>query len=129
LRWSSAPQKTPRGSRRWEARSHSDLEILFDKLLSASSLPPYERQLEVVARSGVPAHIDFAWPAARLGVECEGFDVHMRRLQWQSDMARQNALTEVGWLLLRFSWYDVTRRPEYVLDTIAATLEMRRRVA
>ena len=62
-------------------------------------------------------------------MESEGFDVHMRRLQWQSDMARQNALAEVGWLLLRFSWYDVTRRPEYVLETIGATLEMRLRAA
>jgi very-short-patch-repair endonuclease len=112
-----------------KARSHSDLEILLDRLLTGSTLPPCRRQFEVVTRNGIPAHIDFAWPAARLGVESEGFDVHMRRLQWQSDMARQNALAQVGWLLLRFSWYDVTRRPEYVLETIATTLATRLRAA
>jgi very-short-patch-repair endonuclease len=112
-----------------KARSHSDLEILLDRLLAGSTLPPFQRQFEVVTREGIPAHIDFAWPEARLGVESEGFDVHMRRLQWQSDMARQNALAQVGWLLLRFSWYDVTRRPEYVLETIATTLAMRLRAA
>jgi very-short-patch-repair endonuclease len=107
------------------ARSHSDLEVLLDRLLAGSSLPPYDRQFEVVTREGIPAHIDFAWPEGRLGVESEGFDVHMRRLQWQSDMARQNSLAQVGWLLLRFSWYDVTRRPQYVLETIATTLAAR----
>jgi very-short-patch-repair endonuclease len=112
-----------------KARSHSDLEILLDRLLAGSTLPPFRRQFEVATREGIPAHIDFAWPEARLGVESEGFDVHMRRLQWQSDMARQNALAQVGWLLLRFSWYDVTRRPEYVLETIATTLAMRLRAA
>lgn len=112
-----------------KARSHSDLEILLDRLLAGSSLPPYERQFEVATQEGIPAHLDFAWPKARLGVESEGFDVHIKRLQWQSDMARQNALAQIGWLLLRFSWFDITRRPDYVLETIATTLAARLRAA
>ena len=43
-----------------KALSHSDLEVLLDKLLGGSSLPPYDRQFEVVTRAGIPAHIDFA---------------------------------------------------------------------
>lgn len=31
----------------------------------------------------------------------------------------------VGWLVLRFSWWDVTRRPNYVVETIATTLTAR----
>lgn len=112
-----------------KARSHSDLEVLLDRLLATSSLPPCRRQFEVATQDGIPAHIDFAWPEARLGVESEGFVVHGQRLQWQNDMVRQNALARVGWLLLRFSWYDVTRRPEYVIETIATTLAMRLRAA
>jgi very-short-patch-repair endonuclease len=107
------------------ARSQSTFEIVTDELLRNSSLPPYFRQFEVMTKLGIPAFIDFAWPEARLGVEADSYKWHSGRQQWQSDMERQNALAEIGWLLLRFSWWDVTRRPNYVLETIASTLEAR----
>jgi very-short-patch-repair endonuclease len=109
------------------ARSHSLLEIRLDRLLRKSAVPPYFRQFEVMTRGGVPADVDFAWPEAKLAVEVDGYRWHSGRQQWQSDMERQNALAEVGWLVLRFSWYDVTRRPEYVVRTILEAY--RRRVA
>jgi very-short-patch-repair endonuclease len=71
-----------------------------------------------MTRSGVPADVDFAWPEAKLAVEVDGYRWHSGRQQWQNDMQRQNALAEVGWLVLRFSWYDVTNRPDYVIRTI-----------
>jgi very-short-patch-repair endonuclease len=107
------------------ARSQSTFEIVTDELLRNSSLPPYFRQFEVMTKLGMSAYIDFAWPEARLGVEADSYKWHSGRQQWQNDMERQNALAEIGWLLLRFSWWDVTRRPNYVLDTIGSTLEAR----
>jgi very-short-patch-repair endonuclease len=107
------------------ARSQSEFEIVTDELLRTSSLPPYFRQFEVMTKIGRPALIDFAWPEAKLGVEADSYKWHSGRQQWQNDMERQNALAEIGWLLLRFSWWDVTRRPNYVLDTIATTLTAR----
>jgi very-short-patch-repair endonuclease len=107
------------------ARSQSTFEIVTDRLLSNSPLPPYFRQFEVMTKQGISALIDFAWPDAKLGVEADSYKWHSGRQQWQSDMERQNALAEIGWLLLRFSWWDVTRRPNYVLDTIGSTLAAR----
>jgi very-short-patch-repair endonuclease len=107
------------------ARSQSTFESVTDQLLSNSPLPPYFRQFEVMTKLGAPALIDFAWPEAKLGVEADSYKWHSGRHQWQSDMERQNALAEIGWLLLRFSWWDVTRRPNYVLETIATTLSAR----
>ena len=106
------------------ARSQSTFEVVTDKLLVNSPLPPYFRQFEVMTKQG-PALIDFAWPEAKLGVEADGYRWHSGRQQWQNDMERQNALAEIGWLLLRFSWWDVTRRPNYVVETIATTLSAR----
>jgi very-short-patch-repair endonuclease len=100
------------------ARSHSKLEIKLDRLLRTSQLPPCFRQFEVMTLVGVPADVDFAWPEVKLAVEADGYKWHSGRKQWQDDMARQNALAEVGWLVLRFSWYDVTQRPGYVIRTI-----------
>jgi len=107
------------------AHSHSLLEIRLDRLLRKSAVPPYFRQFEVMSRSGVPADVDFAWPEAKLAVEVDGYRWHSGRQQWQSDMERQNALAEVGWLVLRFSWYDVTRRPQYVVRTILEAYRQR----
>jgi very-short-patch-repair endonuclease len=107
------------------ARSHSLLEIKLDRLLGNSSAPPYFRQFEVMTRSGVPADADFAWPEAKLAVEVDGYRWHSGRQRWQSDLERQNALAEVGWLVLRFSWYDVTKRPEYVIRTILEAYRQR----
>jgi very-short-patch-repair endonuclease len=100
------------------ARSHSRLEIKLDGILRHSAVPRYFRQFEVMTRSGTPADIDFAWPEAKLAVEVDGYRWHSGRQQWQNDMQRQNALAEIGWLVLRFSWYDVTNRPDYVIRTI-----------
>jgi very-short-patch-repair endonuclease len=107
------------------ARSHSMLEIKLDHLLAHSDVPEYFRQFVVMTRVGIPADVDFAWPEVKLGVEADGYKWHSGRMQWQSDMARQNALAEVGWLILRFSWDDVTRRPRYVIETILAAYESR----
>jgi very-short-patch-repair endonuclease len=107
------------------ARSHSRLEIKLDGVLRNSAVPPYFRQFEVMTRSGTPADVDFAWPEAKLAVEVDGYRWHSGRQQWQSDMERQNALAKVGWLVLRFSWYDVTNRPEYVVRTILEAYRQR----
>jgi very-short-patch-repair endonuclease len=107
------------------ARSHSVLEINLDGVLRNSVVPAYFRQFEVMTKSGVPADVDFAWPEAKLAVEVDGYRWHSGRRQWQSDLERQNALAEVGWLVLRFTWYDVVSRPEYVIRTILEAYRQR----
>jgi very-short-patch-repair endonuclease len=107
------------------ARSHSLLEIKLDGVLRNSAVPAYFRQFEVMTKSGVPADVDFAWPEAKLAVEVDGYRWHAGRRQWQSDLDRQNALAEVGWLVLRFTWYDVVSRPEYVVRTILEAYRQR----
>jgi very-short-patch-repair endonuclease len=107
------------------ARSHSKLEIKLDGVLRNAAVPRYFRQFEVMTRSGVPADVDFAWPEAKLAVEVDGYRWHSGRQQWQNDLERQNALAEVGWLVLRFTWYDVMSRPEYVVRTILEAYRQR----
>jgi very-short-patch-repair endonuclease len=107
------------------ARSHSLLEIKLDRVLRNAAVPRYFRQFEVMTRSGLPADVDFAWPEAKLAVEVDGYRWHSGRRQWQSDLERQNALAEVGWLVLRFTWYDVVSRPEYVIRTIMEAYRQR----
>ena len=103
----------------------SPLETRLDAVLTRPAVPPFERQFEVRLTDGRPAKIDFAWPRAKVGAEGDGKGAHTGAFYRQRDLARQNALAEVGWLLLRFTWFDVTRRPEYVVEKVRRVVAQR----
>jgi hypothetical protein len=49
----------------------------------------------------------FHWPAQRLIVETDGWDSHSTRAAFESDRAKDAALTAAGYRVVRFTW-----RPE-----------------
>ena len=66
--------------------------------------------------------MDFCWVAERLVVEADGFAFHSDRAAYRKDRERMNALERLGWRVLRFTWEDVVRRPEYVVAAVGAVL-------
>ena len=46
--------------------------------------------------------------------------------QFRRDRVRQNRLVAAGWTVVRFTWRDLTERPDYVIATVAAVLDPRR---
>jgi len=105
----------------------SKLEDKFARLLEDSSLPPIVRHHEVILRNGIPKELDFAYPHIKVAPETDGYRWHSGRMQWQEDLDKYNALAEIGWLLLKFSWRDVDRRPRYVISKLGATIAERER--
>jgi hypothetical protein len=103
----------------------SELEKRFAPLLDDDVLPKVTRHHEIFLTSGIPTELDFAYPHVKVAPEPDGYRWHTGRAQWQHDLDRQNALAEVGWLLLRFSWHDITRRPDYVVSKIRSTIAER----
>ena len=103
-----------------ERPTESPLEVLTARLLRRSAIARPTRQLWVGR-----FRIDFAWVPQLLGVECEGFEVHGRRLQWKRDKRRAAMLERVGWRLMFVTWEDVTRHPEETLERIAIALTTR----
>lgn len=63
--------------------------------------------------------IDIAFPASRVAIEVDGWAWHMDAVRTQLDKHRQNALTRMGWTVLRYTWHDLTGRPRSVLAEIA----------
>ena len=55
-------------------------------------------------------YLDLAWPEVKLAVECDGLAHHFAAHQLRWDDRRQNALVLLGWMVLRFTWADVTQR-------------------
>ena len=97
--------------------SGSVLETLTRLVLVEAGLHPVTQH---VVRDGslFIARVDFAWPAARLAVEADGFAYHSDREAYRRDRERLNQLERLGWRVLRFTWEDVMSRPEHVIALV-----------
>jgi very-short-patch-repair endonuclease len=73
----------------------------------------------------VMAEIDFAHVGLRIAIEVDGRAFHSDRLSFERDRQRQNALTVGGWLVLRFTWEQITERPDEVIAVIRAAIAQR----
>lgn len=70
----------------------------------------------------VVARLDGAYPRERIAIEWDGRDVHGRPEAVFGDRWRQNLLPELGWTILRFTWFDVMRDPDGVADRVLRSL-------
>jgi very-short-patch-repair endonuclease len=66
--------------------------------------------------------VDFLWSDARLIVEVDGRATHGTRRAFQADRDRDGRLTVAGYRVVRFTWWDVTRRPAVVADRVRRLL-------
>ena len=67
--------------------------------------------------------VDFLWPDARLVVEVDGRATHGTRRAFQADRDRDGRLAVTGYTVLRFTWWDVTRRHAVVADRVQRLLD------
>ena len=66
--------------------------------------------------------LDFAFPAAKIAIEIDGWAWHSDVERFRHDRRRQNVLVLAGWTVLRFTWHDLTGRPDTVLAQIRAAV-------
>ncbi len=69
--------------------------------------------------------VDIAFPAQRVAIEIDGWAFHSSHKDFQQDRSRQNKLALQGWQVLRFTWLDLTQRPQRVLAEINAAISAR----
>ena len=69
-----------------------------------------------------PYRIDVAFVAAKVAVEIDGWAWHMDVDRFRADRHKGNALVRARWDVLRFTWHDLTNRPDYVVDEIRTAL-------
>lgn len=65
---------------------------------------------------------DLAFPASHVVVEVDGWAWHTDVERFRHDRRRQNALVLAGWTVLRFTWHDLTIRPDAVVAEIRKAL-------
>jgi very-short-patch-repair endonuclease len=69
-----------------------------------------------------PWTLDLAFPALRVAVEVDGWAWHVARDRFVNDRAKGNELVVAGWILLRFTWTDLTEHPDRCSAILRSTL-------
>ncbi len=99
-------------------RADSAAERRLTAILRGAGLTGWQR--------GVPFErwtIDFAFPAARLAIEVDGWACHSDVDRFRADRRKGNALVRAGWNApADLTWHDLTERPQYVVAEIRAAL-------
>lgn len=68
---------------------------------------------------------DDAYPDAKLAIEWDSREWHAQLEAMTSDRRRDREAAAHGWLILRFTWVDVTRNPSELVATVATLLDQR----
>jgi very-short-patch-repair endonuclease len=66
--------------------------------------------------------LDFADPLRKIAIELDGFETHATRKGFQHDATRSTLLTLAGWRVLHFTWDDIRRRPDWVVECLTRAL-------
>ncbi len=106
-----------------DRRSESPLETLLRLLLTRAGLAPEELQWKLYDDNGLLyARLDLAWPSVMVSIEADGRRYHDELEPVYSDRSRGNAVGIDGWTVLRYTWWDVKRRPEWIIDQVRRSL-------
>lgn len=101
--------------------TRNDFEELFLELCRRNRLPQPEVNVPLLDYV-----VDFFWRDAHLIVEADGRATHGTRRAFQEDRERDGRLAVAGYVVVRFTWWDVTRRPAIVAYRIGRLLGARR---
>jgi very-short-patch-repair endonuclease len=108
-------------------------ELLIEASVTQSQME--DRFLTIAARQRIPRPrtqyrirgkaYDFVWPQRRVVVEADSWIAHRTPYAFQADRAASNALQLAGWLILRYTWRDLTTRSRHVAAEVKAALQRR----
>lgn len=105
--------------------SDSTLETRLLGLIERGGLPPPHTQYRPPWLRRVNGRVDLAYPDQRVVVEGDSQKWHGTPEAFQLDRHRDNLAQLAGWIILRFTWQDITKKPSYVVATIREALSAR----
>lgn len=106
--------------------SRSEAEQRMARLLQRSGTGPWVPNHRIRGDGGhIVAELDFAHVILRIAIEVDGRAFHSDRTAFERDRWRQNALVIDGWIVLRFTWEQISERPDEVIAVIQAAVAQR----
>lgn len=107
--------------------SESQLESRLFQVITEGGLPLPATQYRPKWLRKVNGRVDLAYRDERVVVEGDSQRWHGTPEAFQLDRTRDNLAQISGWIILRFTWDDITKRPAYVVATIERALSARRK--
>ena len=95
----------------------SELERELLMLIRRSDLPEPEVNAFVLGKER-----DLVWREQKLVVEADSYTFHSDARTWARDIRKTNELQLAGFVVLRFTWFDVTERPLWAVEEIRRAL-------
>jgi very-short-patch-repair endonuclease len=86
-------------------------------------------QVRIDDDRGWVGRVDLADRSLRIVVEADSMEYHGEREAMDRDVERYTRLVCDGWLVLRFTWYQVMTRPEWVAGMLARAVVLRAHLA
>lgn len=106
-----------------DPRAESALESWSRGVLLDSDLPPPQLQLPVRGESGRCYRADFAWPDRRVLGEADGLSKYAGRADLLAEKRREDDLRHAGWIVVRWTWAEIARTPDVVLQRLRRELD------
>ncbi len=105
------------------ARTRSELEVVFLRQIIRTGIerPIVNGRIEL---PGMTPEVDFHWPDRRLVIETDGDAFHRTPRARSADAERDRALTDAGWRVHRFTYWDVVDKPDRTLTTVRILLSL-----
>jgi hypothetical protein len=104
------------------ARSRNEWEALVLRRANEFGLAPPELEFELFF-DGHRYLADAAWPAARVALEFDGRDPHMRRRIHDYDNGRRNDFTDAGWRRFGITASALQNRDDRTFRQVARAIE------
>jgi very-short-patch-repair endonuclease len=86
-------------------------------------------QVRIDDERGWVGRVDLADRDLRIVVEADSMEYHGERAAMDKDVERYTRLTCDGWLVLRFTWYHVMTRPDWVVAMLSKAVAQRATLA
>ncbi|MGE2689750.1 DUF559 domain-containing protein [Mycolicibacterium pulveris] len=97
--------------------ARSEAERLFGKLLRDAGITGWRTNYPVGGYK-----VDVAFIDQKVAIEVDGWAFHSDAEVFVNDRTRQNAISLLGWKVLRFTWFDLTMHPQRVIAEIKYAL-------
>ena len=104
--------------------SESDLESRLLEVIRLASLPEPDLQYRPAWLKHVNGRVDHSYTEEKLVIEGDSREWHGDEYTFQADRERDNLAQLAGWRILRFTWHDITSRPDYVVTSIGRALDL-----
>ena len=98
-------------------RPKRELERKLLRLVRSSDLPEPEVNVFLLGRER-----DLVWREQRVVVEADSYAFHSDARTWARDICKTNDLQLAGFVVLRFTWFDVAERPAWVISKVQRAL-------